>query len=320
MFNFAKNPHSNVSTFVLSDETINSYGFKVLTGGIDTREFEKNPVMLLEHDRRSLIGRWTNLRKEGGRLLADPEFDPDDEQALKTQKKVEKGYMKGVSVGIQILKLGVETPEGGTSVPVVVESKLKEGSLCALPGNGNALKLYDATGQELSEKELQLSLSSVLEKHHKNPLKMKIKPEILASLGLTDGYTEDSLNEQLQAQQAELANLRQQVADANQAAIDTLVDGAVASGKIKAEQASHFKTLAQKDLDGVKAILGGMQAPAKPAGHVKPQGGSSQLSQREGWDFEKWRKEDPKGLVQLKADHPDKYAELINASQVKRSI
>lgn len=320
MFNFAKNQLSIVSTFVLSDESINSYGFRILTEGIDTAEFENNPVMLLEHDRLSLIGRWTNLRKEQGRLLADPEFDTDDDLAMKIQNKVEKGFLKGVSVGIQILKLGVETPEGGKEVAVVLKSKLKEGSLCALPSNGNALKLYDANGQQINEKELRLTLSSVLNQHNKNPLKMKIKPGILAFLGLTDGYTEDSLNEQLQIQQDELATLRRQVADANQAVIDTLVDGAVAGGRIKAAQAAGFKSLAQKDIDGVKAILEDMQTPAKPGNHVKPQATNSHLSQREGWDFEKWRKEDPKGLVRLKADHPDKYADLINASQVKRSI
>ncbi len=34
------------TTFVLSDESRNSYGFVVLTDGIDTTAFERNPVML----------------------------------------------------------------------------------------------------------------------------------------------------------------------------------------------------------------------------------------------------------------------------------
>ncbi|HSW64974.1 MAG TPA: HK97 family phage prohead protease [Dissulfurispiraceae bacterium] len=309
-----------VHTFVLSDETINSYGLRILTAGINTADFERNPVMLLEHKREQLIGRWMNLRKEGGRLLAEADFDPDDEQAIKTQKKVKGGYLKGVSVGIQIQKLGVELQPNGGEIAVVLESRLCEASLCAVPSNSNALKLYDADGHEFTEAELKLNLNSVLVKHHKNQLKMKIKPKLLENMGLADGYTEDALNEGIEAMQAELINLRQQADDARQAAIDTLIDGAAQSGRIKVGQAVQYKSLAEKDYDGVKAILDGMQAPAKPADIVKPTGKPTELSQREGWNFEKWRKEDPKGLLQLKADKPGDYAELIGKSQVRRSI
>jgi len=32
--------------FILSDESVNSYNFKVITDGIDLERFKKNPVML----------------------------------------------------------------------------------------------------------------------------------------------------------------------------------------------------------------------------------------------------------------------------------
>ena len=68
------------TTFVLSDETVNSYGFVVLTEGIDTTAFERNPVMLYMHNRDgNVIGRWDNIRKEGKRLLADAVFDESTE-------------------------------------------------------------------------------------------------------------------------------------------------------------------------------------------------------------------------------------------------
>lgn len=311
-----------VSTFTLSDESINSYGLKVLTAGIDLSAFENNPVMLMEHDRTMLVGRWTNIRKEEGRLLADAEFDTDDELALKLQKKVEKGFLKGVSMGLQIQKLGIETPEdGGEDVPVVLKSLLLESSLCAIPSNRNSLKLYDADGQELTEDELKLSLSNVLQKHHKNHIKMKLNTRVMQFLGLTDGYTEETLNTALETAQQRVEQAEQTIAALAQAEIDRLIDGAVSAGKIKGEQATHFKTLAQKDLEGVKNILNQMQAPAKPTDSVKSDGNDkTKLSQRSNWDFDKWRKEDPKGLLSLKHDQPEQYAALVAGSTIKQNL
>ena len=41
-------------TFVLHDESVNTYGFRMLTSGANLEEFKKNPVMLLNHDDYSL--------------------------------------------------------------------------------------------------------------------------------------------------------------------------------------------------------------------------------------------------------------------------
>ena len=72
-------------TFILSTNDVNSYGFRVLTEGIELPVSGKL-VMLWNHvrangtDKNQIlpIGHWVNLRKEGGKLLADPEFDMDD--------------------------------------------------------------------------------------------------------------------------------------------------------------------------------------------------------------------------------------------------
>lgn len=65
--------------FVISDESVNSYGYIVKTDGIDTTAFERNPVMLYMHERKTVVGRWENIRKEGVKLLADAVFDESTE-------------------------------------------------------------------------------------------------------------------------------------------------------------------------------------------------------------------------------------------------
>ena len=50
--------------FMCSDESINTYGFRVLTDGGKLERFLVNPVMLYMHDVRQVIGSWEELRNE----------------------------------------------------------------------------------------------------------------------------------------------------------------------------------------------------------------------------------------------------------------
>ena len=54
-------------TFVLHDETVNTYGFRMLTSGANLEEFRKNPVILLKilvrtGSFRSVVGRTSVLK------------------------------------------------------------------------------------------------------------------------------------------------------------------------------------------------------------------------------------------------------------------
>lgn len=130
------------TTFVLSDETVNSYGFVVFTEGIDTAAFERNPVMLYMHNRDgNVIGRWENIRKEGTRLLGDAVFDDSTELAATVKKQVENGFLRCVSIGIE--QIDTEVING---VKTVTKCRLIEVSIVDIPSNENAVKLYRRTG------------------------------------------------------------------------------------------------------------------------------------------------------------------------------
>ena len=95
---------------ILSDESINSYGFWVLTEGIGMERFLKNPIMLFNHHRTSRgktdeilpIGRWENLTVENGVLYGTPVFDEKDEFAMKIKSKLESGILSSCSIGISV--------------------------------------------------------------------------------------------------------------------------------------------------------------------------------------------------------------------------
>ena len=99
--NFAtKEIEMETKSFVLHDDTVNTYGFRMLTSGANLEEFRRNPVLLLMHSDHLLpIGRWENIRVEGSRILADPVFDMEDPEAKKIAGKVDRGFLRAASIG-----------------------------------------------------------------------------------------------------------------------------------------------------------------------------------------------------------------------------
>lgn len=136
------NGKKTAHTFVVSDESPNSYGFVVLTEGIDTAQFERNPVMLYMHERSRVVGRWENIRKEGRQLLADAVFDDSTELGAQVKAQVEKGFLRCASIGIEnVIKKDLN------GIQTVVKCELTEISIVDIPANGNAVKLYKKGGK-----------------------------------------------------------------------------------------------------------------------------------------------------------------------------
>lgn len=150
-------------TFICSDESINRYGFRVLTAGIDISLFKKNPIMLFNHERMSWgadvyngpIGRWDNIEKKEGQLLADPIIDADDPKGAILSKKVENDFIRAASIGFQIIETS-EDPKlmlPGQTRPTVTKCKLIEISLVDIPANTNAVSLFDDAGNLIELKD-----------------------------------------------------------------------------------------------------------------------------------------------------------------------
>lgn len=134
----------NNITFVVSDESVNSYGMVTLTAGIDTSRFEQNPVMFYMHERATIVGRWENIRKEDDKLLADAVFDDTTPIGKQVKDQVEKGFLRAASIGIEIVER--KTIKG---VDTVTKCILNEISIVDVPANENALKLYRRNGRNV---------------------------------------------------------------------------------------------------------------------------------------------------------------------------
>ena len=126
-------------TFVLHDETVNTYGFRMLTSGANLEEFRKNPVILLNHKDWELpIGRWENIRIEGTQILADALFDEKDDEAVKIADKVEGGFLRMASMGAwppEEVSDAAELKLPGQTLPTVTRWTAREASIVTIGAN-----------------------------------------------------------------------------------------------------------------------------------------------------------------------------------------
>jgi phage head maturation protease len=137
--------------FVMTSQTTDRYGDVVVTGGLDTAQFEKNPVAFLNHDSRSWpIGSWGNVEKllrgrpprmEGDlALLKSGGPIPEVDQAA---WMIANGYMKACSIGFIPNWDAIErvTDDKGewTGGLKFNEAEIVECSLCGVPANPEAL-------------------------------------------------------------------------------------------------------------------------------------------------------------------------------------
>lgn len=190
-------------TFILHDESLNSYGFWMKTSGADLSQFEKNPIMLWNHNRTWRgnedevlpIGHWENIRTEGEKILADAIFDEDD-FSQKIAKKVEKGTLRMASMGARVIEES-EDPKyikPGQRYATVLKWKAREASVVDIGANDNALALYDGDDNliELSASGSEIPLKQI---ETQNDTEMK---EVAKALKLSEKATEqevlDTLN------------------------------------------------------------------------------------------------------------------------------
>ena len=169
--------------FVLNDEKVaNSYGFHILSAGISLERFLANPVMLDGHNQNnhSVIGSWQNVVLEEGKLFAEPLFDMQDENAKMIAGKVERGVIRGASMGIAFHKKDLAY-EGGAVV--LKKCSLFEASIVAIPSNANALRLQ-MDGVEISEEQIKELCLSFSKTNPINTVDMKIQLTQLALVAL----------------------------------------------------------------------------------------------------------------------------------------
>ena len=83
--------------FCLTDDSVNCYGYRLLTDGLELDRY-RPPVGFLMHDRdRGVAVQWTDFRREGDALFATPIVN--DTLFPDLAKQIEEGFINAASVG-----------------------------------------------------------------------------------------------------------------------------------------------------------------------------------------------------------------------------
>ena len=308
-----------MKTFILSDESLNSHGFRVLTSGIDLTQFLRNPVMLYAHDDEILpIGKWRNVRKEGDRLLAEAEFDENDELAQQISAKVERGYINCCSLGFKVTAT-TDNPYWmlpGQKWDTVSECVLLECSICAVGSNYNAMRLYDERGKrmELSDENM-MRLS-----HTKSNIKKTTMTEEEINALRADNEARMAEIEKLRAEietrraefetiTAEVKELRAERHAREEREIEEALSAAVNDGRIQRGDLERWHKLMELDRESAMTVLANLNSRTSISALLK---GGAQGDEYAG---KSWDELDKSGkLSAFKDRDPEGFRELYKAT------
>jgi HK97 family phage prohead protease len=313
---FNKATVSKPITFCLNDELIvNQHGFRTVNKGISLERFNENPVVVIQHENNvwKVVGRLVNLRFEGSKFLGDIEFDLDDEDSKKIAGKVQRGFLKGCSMGLTFYEPHmVKAPDGEFDLTV---SELIELSLVAIPSNKNSVRLFAANGESLADNEIKLSISQVTAKLNKDYNKKHMEKFVLSAVALSalTGFGlknhEDSgevnnaieaLSVKLNAVNSDLSiektahdALKAELAEQKKASAKSLIANAKLAGKvISADLEAELEDMAIEKYALAEKLINGMPGKTSLSSIINNQ----TPEERKNWTYKDWQEKDAKGL------------------------
>lgn len=303
--------------FLLTDDSVNVYGFRLLTSGLQLSEVQANPIGYRMHKRENGVAvRWSDFRTAGDKVYAKPTINLANPLGQQTADEVENGFLNAASVGgIVVLDIS-EAPDlmlAGQNGPTITKWYPKEISLVDLPGNRNALapSLYDSDGNEINLTDfIQSTLRKIDFSHggtkstesifnkHLNKKEMEFKNQLIKGLNLSDNTSDEAVSVALQnlidnaakvpgleaARQKAEKNLTDFKAAINQEKIKNLIDAGTKAGKLTAKIAKDLSDKYADDPEGLKNLIDGLPAYQSVTGAIaKNQQAAKSLADK-SWD------------------------------------
>lgn len=290
--------------FLLSDDTVNCYGYRLLTSGLRLERFNP-PIGFLMHNREAGIAvRWEDLCVRNGALYGRPVVNQTAFPELAQQ--IENGFYAAASVGhIVALKVTEDTAYKleGQDGPTVLEWFPREISIVDIPGNYNAIaQLFD---------EADNLLHDLTDKLSDNMNKTTIE---VGALGLPN-LSADSTVEQVQAVISDLVARASRADSAEMALNDlkaqvsadkvkALIIGALGAHKVNQAGADRLQNDYRDNPEGLKALLDAMPEQRLIASQLQTE--IPQMYQGKTWHDLYVSGQ----LADVKKNYPDFYREL----------
>ena len=313
--------------YVLSDSSVNVYGFRLLTSGYQLDAYKKNPIGYYMHRREEGIAlKWEDLRIENDTVVGTPVINLSNSRGLQISEEVENGFLNAASVGhIVVLEYSTD-PElmlPGQTGPTITKWYNKECSLVDIPGNNNALTtLYDAQENLINlvdmGKVLPLtgSTNPVALTTLKNVLQLADNADTSMIISAVQELATSTrvLNEENVLLRNEQQQLQQQLAALHeirlQAEIKVMLDRALEDRKITVNLRDRLVADYATNAEGLKMLLAAMPAYRSISESIK----ATQATTEAIWEWDDYEKNDPAGkkLKDLRANDPIRYKELFD--------
>lgn len=297
----------------ITNDSLNSLGTRVLTSGMNVEQYQRNPVLLYNHQRGDVIGIVKNLQVEEGEITGELEFDQATELSVRCKKQYEFGSLRMVSAGIDVLETsddpGLLVP--GQTRPTVTKSKLYEVSVVDIGANDDAIVLHKDGERIALGKDGECALP-LLNINQSNQQQMEQK-QIALLLGLPETADEAAIKAaigELKASIEEVATLKREKETLELARLTTMVETAISDKRITADKKDHFLELGKKVGAEVLKITLDAMSPQMKLSEVIGHHGRNPTQPAE---YKKLGDVPEEKLLQLRKDDPEKYKQLYKA-------
>lgn len=294
----------------ITNDSLNSYGTRVLTAGMNVEQYQRNPVLLYMHERGNVIGYVKDLKVEDGEVTGELMFDEASELSVRCKKQYEFGSLKMVSAGLDILETS-EDPEllvQGQTRPTVTKSKLFEVSLVDVGSNDDAIVLQKDGKKITLGKDSECPLP-LLNNNNQNQKQMEQKM-VAMQLGLPATATEAEINaklDELKTAKEENERLQQKNAALTLASITAAVEKAVGEKRITPDKKDEFINLGKEvGQEKLERILSAISPQMKLSSVIGHQGGAA----TEPTTYKKLSDVPSGQLTTLRKEQPDEYKRL----------
>ena len=252
----------------ISNDSLNSYGTRVLTSGMNVEQYCRNPVLLYQHERGQVIGYVKDLKVENDEVTGELMFDCASELSRQCKKQYEFGSLRMVSVGIDIVELSDDKKYlvEGQTCPTITKSKLFEVSLVDVGANDDAIVLQKDGIRITLGKDGDSPLPRLSNNNNQKSEEMDIKTFAL-HLGLSETATESEMLakiEELKAAKEQNKDLQEEKKVLLLKSITNLVEQAILEKKFGEDKKQHFVNLGEQvGVDALKETLDAMSPKVK---------------------------------------------------------
>lgn len=299
----------------ISNDSLNSYGFRVLTSGMDVSQYNRNPVLLYMHERGNVVGYVKDLKVENNEVTGELMFDCASELSQRCKKQFEFGSLRMVSAGLDILETSEDASVlvQGQTRPTITKSKLFEVSVADVGANDDALVLHKDGKIITLGRDGDCDLPLLNNNNKQQKTEEMDNKTIALQLGLPETATEAEISAkitELNAVKEQNASLMKEKDKLTLESITNLVTHAIADKRLEEKDKDQFVELGKKiGTEELEKTLKAMHPAVKLSSVIGHQGGTPTDEKK----LTKLSDVPAEQIATLRSKNPEEYKRLYKA-------